>query len=367
MLDAFSPTHGSIDAKGLLRCLRRAGEPSRVYHMELFLDGEVEAELCRRYPILEGLEERDPFFDLQAQVCIQRFLGYDYVRCGAQVVWPRGGPQSTAGVVEDTAGLQRASGRGYVDEHVGYLTNWEQFEQMVWPDPEQADTRALEWYEQNLPDDMCIFGTGGAHFYEHLSWLMGYETLAYALFEDRELVKAISDKLIEMAEAQTKLELQFSRVKGIWGSDDMGFRSGLLIGPDDMREFILPGHRLVATLAHAAGKLFLLHSCGKLELIMEDLIEDVGIDARHSFEETAEPVVEVKRRYGNRVSLIGGIDMDFLCRASEAQVRRQVRETLDVCQPGGGYCLGTGNSVANYLSVDNYLAMLEEGRKYSRG
>ena len=147
----------------------------------------------------------------------------------------------------------------------------------------------------------------------------------------------------------------------------MGFRSGLLIGPDDMREFILPGHRVVATLAHEAGKLFLLHSCGKLDLIMEDLIEDVGIDARHSFEETAEPVVEVKRRFGNRVSLIGGIDMDFLCRASEAQVRRRVRETLDVCQPGGGYCLGTGNSVANYVPVENYLAMLDEGRRYGRG
>jgi uroporphyrinogen decarboxylase len=211
---------------------------------------------------------------------------------------------------------------------------------------------------------MCIVTYGGAHFYEHLSWLMGYETLAYALFEDRGLVRAISDKLIEMAEAQVRLELQFSRVKGVWGSDDMGFRTGPLISPDDLRAFILPGHRMTAKLAHEAGKLFLLHSCGKLELIMEDLIEDVRIDARHSFEEVAEPVTEVKRRWGHRVSLIGGIDMDFLCRASEAQVRQRVRETLDVCQPGGGYCLGTGNSVANYVPVGNYLAMLDEGRRY---
>ena len=75
----------------------------------------------------------------------------------------------------------------------------------------------------------------------------------------------------------------------------------------------------------------------------------------------------MKRRWGDRVSLIGGIDMDFLCRASEEQVRRRVRETLDVCQPGGGYCLGTGNSVANYVPVDNYLAMLDEGRRYGGG
>ena len=57
--------------------------------------------------------------------------------------------------------------------------------------------------------------------------------------------------------------------------------------------------------------------------------------------------------------------MDFLCRADEKQVRARVRETLRKCMPGGGYCLGTGNSVANYIPLDNYLAMLDEGRKFA--
>ena len=56
--------------------------------------------------------------------------------------------------------------------------------------------------------------------------------------------------------------------------------------------------------------------------------------------------------------------MDFLCRASGEQVRQRVRDTLESCLPGGGYCLGTGNSVANYIPLDNYLAMLDEGRKF---
>ena len=72
-----------------------------------------------------------------------------------------------------------------------------------------------------------------------------------------------------------------------------------------------------------------------------------------------------KRRWGGRLSLIGGIDMDLLCRSTEADVRRRVRETLDICLPGGGYCLGTGNTVANYVPLDNYLAMLDEGRRYA--
>jgi uroporphyrinogen decarboxylase len=98
---------------------------------------------------------------------------------------------------------------------------------------------------------------------------------------------------------------------------------------------------------------------------MEDLIGDVRIDAKHSFEDTIEDVREAKRRYGDRIALLGGIDVDFLCRADEAAIRARVRDTLDACLPGGGYCLGTGNSVANYIPLQSYLAMLDEGRRFA--
>ena len=68
--------------------------------------------------------------------------------------------------------------------------------------------------------------------------------------------------------------------------------------------------------------------------------------------------------YGRKIALIGGIDVDFLCRSDEKAIRKRVRETLDVCQPGSGYCLGTGNSVCNYIPVDNYLTIVDEGRLY---
>lgn len=144
----------------------------------------------------------------------------------------------------------------------------------------------------------------------------------------------------------------------------MGFRGGPLISPDDLREFVIPGHKLMAGLSHQSGRPYLLHSCGDLSLIMEDLIEVVGIDARHSFEDTIKDVVTAKKRYGDRIAILGGIDVDFLCRSSEPGIRSRVRETLDRCMPGGGYCLGSGNSIANYIPVDHYLVMLDEGRRY---
>jgi len=51
---------------------------------------------------------------------------------------------------------------------------------------------------------------------------------------------------------------------------------------------------------------------------------------------------------------------------SEEEVRAHARFLIDQCLPGGGWALGTGNSVANYIKVENFLAMLEEGHKANR-
>lgn len=358
-----SPFSTSVtpDWQAFVRCILRQGTPERVHHIELFLDPEVQDEIDKRYGLSEGLDPADPFFPLQRQIRIQRFLGYDYVRCGLDGF----DMPLKRMTIQDTAILERDGGRRFMEEHKGPITNWEEFERYPWPDPADWSTETLEWYSENLPEEMCIIASAFAHFAEHLTWLMGYETLCYALYDQRDLVTAISQRLTEINREVLKRLLAFDRVKLTWGSDDMGFKSGTLISPDDLREFVLPGHKLMAQMSHAAGRPYLLHACGNLASIMEDLIDDVKIDAKHSFEDTIESVIEDKKLYGDRIALLGGIDVDFLCRASEQQIRKRVRETLEQCLPDGGYCLGTGNSVANYIPLDNYLTMLDEGRNFS--
>ena len=348
------------DWEAFLRCLRREGTPRRVHFIELLIDEEPKAEVARRFGLMDDVDPADPAYAYQREVRVQRFLGFDYVRFGVDDI----GVKIERLAAGDTAGLQRTGGRQYVDEHRGPITTWAEFEAFPWPDPEKLTTRGLEWFQENLPDDMCIVGSRGfAHFAEYLTWLMGFETLCYALFDRRDLVAAISRRLIELYEVAVAKMLEFDRVKVILGSDDMGFRSGTLIGPDDLREFVLPGHKAMAEAAHAAGRPYLLHSCGKLDAIMDDLLDYVRIDGKHSFEDTIQTVEEAKRRYGDRIAILGGIDVDFLCRSDASAIRRRVRRTLEVCHPGGGYCLGTGNSVANYMPLDNFLVMLDEGRQ----
>ncbi|MHB0939252.1 MAG: uroporphyrinogen decarboxylase family protein [Armatimonadota bacterium] len=350
------------DWHAMRACILRRGTPKRVHFIELFLDGEVQQAIADRYELLPGVTPDDPVFTAKRSLAVQRFLGYDYIRFTLDDFTVK--MHNLA--ADDTAGENKKAARYFVDESKGPITTWEEFETYPWPEPEKASTRSLEWLEEHLPEGMCIIASGGlAHFFEWLSFFMGYETLCYALYDQRDLVKAIADRILEINTVMIRRLLQFERVKFIWGSDDLGFRSGTLISPEDMREFVLPGHKLLAQISHDAGRPYLLHSCGKLDTIMDDLIEDVKIDAKHSFEDTIESVVEVKETYGRRIGLLGGIDVDFLCRADEAAVRRRVRDTLDRCLPGGGYLLGTGNSVANYVPLENYFALLDEGRKFS--
>jgi uroporphyrinogen decarboxylase len=99
---------------------------------------------------------------------------------------------------------------------------------------------------------------------------------------------------------------------------------------------------------------------------MDDIIDYCGYDAKHSFEDTHTPIRRAKRHWGERIALLGGVDMDLLARRSSSQVRDYVRDLLsDVA--ASGFALGSGNTVANYVPVENYLAMLDEGRKYRAG
>jgi len=346
--------------QGLINCLTRSEPPDRVYHIELYLDAENQDAVCREFGVLDGLDADDPHFRLRRYAEIQRFLGYDYVVCGQD------SPDLAFHhvVTADTADLARSAGRAYMEEHRGPITSWAEFEAFPWPDPEAMTYHDLEWFAENLPEGMCVIGGQTGHYCEWLTWLMGYESLCYALYDARDLVQAIYDRLLTYFDVTLRRILSYDRVRAVWGSDDMGFNTGTLISPADMRTFVLPGHKALAALAHEAGRPYLLHSCGNLRQIMPDLLDDVQIDAKHSFEDNIESVIDTHAEYGDRMACLGGIDMDFLCRADEESVRERVRRTLDACQPRGRYCLGTGNTVANYVPMRNYLAMLDEGRRY---
>jgi uroporphyrinogen decarboxylase len=144
-------------------------------------------------------------------------------------------------------------------------------------------------------------------------------------------------------------------------NDDWGFRTGTFISPKDLRRFVFPWYRRIVEIIHAAGKPVFLHSCGRFDKIMDDIIDDMKFDGRHSYEDNIMPVETAYEQYHDRIAILGGIDMDFLCQAQPEQVYQRAKAMLERVAGRGGYALGSGNSIPAYVPDQNYFAMIRAG------
>ncbi len=281
-------------------------------------------------------------------------LGYDFVRFEQGL-----GFQVGSLAVGDTApGVDKM--RHWADEHRGGIMTWEDFERYPWPRIEEVDFFPMEYMNAHLPEGMGLITCHGGGVFEHVSRLMSLEGICIAVYENPELVRAVADKVGELLFSYYRHLVGFENVVALFQGDDMGFRTQTLLGPDDLRKYCLPWHKRFARLAHDHGLPYFLHSCGNIEAIMEDLITNVNIDAKHSFEDAIMPVEAFQERYGDRIGVLGGVDINRLTQDAPGEVRRHTRFLVETCGARGRYAIGSGNSIPSYIPVENYLAMIDE-------
>lgn len=280
-------------------------------------------------------------------------LGYDVVRfeAGLPFVEPK------AGAADPTA---RTGRREWADEHRGAVRTWEDFERYPWPRVEDVDFFPFEYLARNLPEGMGLAACHAGGVFEHLSWIMSYEGLCLALADDPALVEAVADKVGRLILRYSEYLVGLPGLAALFPGDDMGFKTGPLVSPADLRRHVLPWHERLAALAHGRGLPYVLHSCGNLASVMDDLIDGVGVDGKHSFEDAILPAEDFQDQYGSRVAVLGGVDVHILSAGSEADVRRRTRRLIERCGPRGRFAVGSGNSIPSYVPAANYLAMVDE-------
>lgn len=344
------------DIGRLIKVLLREGEPDRVPFYEHFVDNEVIEALTGR-----GLGS-EKYLDIL--VDFYQKLGYDYVPMEVPPKLPR----TNILQANDVAHLSRGK-RTWADENRGVIETIEDFEKYPWPRPEEAlDFSVFEGLRRKLPEGMGVVGGVAGGFFEHVSWLMGLGKLCRAVHLDRKLVEKMFSKVASLILALDEIIVRERYVDALRMGDDLGYKTGTFLPPKILREYVIPNYRRLADLAHGKGLPFIIHSCGNLYIpdetgrsVMDYLVENVGIDAKHSFEDNIAPVYEVKKKYSGRIAVLGGVDMNKLVQLPEENIREYVRLIIKRCAPGGAYALGSGNTIANYVPLQNYLAMLDEG------
>src|ERR1019366_5836132 len=332
----------------------RRGAGDRVPLVELAIAEETLTALHGGALIPLSRQDGTPRFRhaIRQRIQLWRALGYDYYRVRAEIPF-----QMETLAARDTTTL--ASGeRRWVNEHQGVIKSLADFAAYPWPAPAVIDFAAADAAQAELPDGMGMMGFSGGVL-EWSSNLLGLEGMMLLLYDGPSLVRAVVDRVGQTIYDAFRVFCDMETVFALWLGDDMGFKTATLLQPQHLRSYILPWHKRYAEIAHRTGRLFLLHCCGHIEPIMPDLIEDVRIDAKHSFEDVIVPVEELKRSWGARVAVLGGVDVDLLSRGTEQDVRRRTSQILEACAPSGGYACGSGNSITNYMPVQNYLAMIE--------
>ena len=226
----------------------------------------------------------------------------------------------------------------------------------------------LEAIRQALPPGMKAYGGCGYGIFESSQDLVGFESLCVMQYDDPELFADVFRKIGDLYETLwSRMVRDYSDIFVFFRmGDDLGYKTSTMLAPQTIRQFILPQYRRVIDLVHKSGKKFLLHSCGCIFEVMEDLIA-LGIDAKHSNEDQIAPYDKWIDLYGELIGLFGGIGVNTLCRSKYEDIYQEVLEKgTRFREKAKGYGLGSGNSIPGYVPVESFMAMVNAAKEIRR-
>ena len=206
---------------------------------------------------------------------------------------------------------------------------------------------------------------------EHAAWFvtrigifptmlsMGIESFCIAVYENRSLIEAVLDRYYDwmIVVAERVCQMGFDVFVS---TDDLAFKTGPFLSSALFRELVMPRHRRVAEKITIP---WVLHSDGDVTPYLDDLLS-LGIAGLHPNEKGAMDIRAMKREYGDRIRLLGNVDLNILGMGTPEDVEKEVRDLIRDVGPGGGYIVTSGNTLAGYLRPENALALTRATQKY---
>jgi uroporphyrinogen decarboxylase len=336
-------------------------EPDRVPMLEAVVDYEIMSQFL-------GKKVVDS--DLESQVEFWIKAGYDHIPLTVGMMQPGKVTENSAiskflrdVVLRDTVDQRKDNDQSWNLERRAIILEEADLASFPW---EQAarDLDFSKFYavQKYLPKDMKIVAMSGKIF--TLTWmLMGFENFAVNLAANPAFVEGVFQQVAEIQYRALSKIVSIPNVAAVWAIDDLAFKTGPMISPKMFRKYVFPWYERFGQICRENSLYFFFHSDGIIWQLIDDFIH-VGVDALHPIDPTCMDILEVKRKYGARLTLIGNVSNELLQNGTPAQVAERTRELIKAMAPGGGYCLSSGNSVPDWAQFENYKAMIQATRKY---
>ncbi|MDP6355585.1 MAG: uroporphyrinogen decarboxylase family protein [Planctomycetota bacterium] len=190
-------------------------------------------------------------------------------------------------------------------------------------------------------------------------WFGDAETLLMP-FDQPDRLEAELDRITEWKMAVYGAYAQ-AGVDIVWIGDDLGTQRSLVMSPDQYRQWYRPRHaRIVDRLRQLRRDVKIaFHCCGYVTTLIPDLI-DIGIDILEVIQPECMNIAELKREFGRDLSFWGAIGtQSVLTRTSREEVLEDIRNTLTIMVPGGGYIAAPCHGLTKEVSWETVMAFYD--------
>ncbi|MBI5305677.1 MAG: hypothetical protein HY868_26345 [Chloroflexi bacterium] len=347
--DEFVPL--DPDFNRLRHVLTLEGEPDRVPNAELHVDWQIKQAFLGR-----------PIQSVQDDVEFWYRAGYDYIYLRANYEYRMVGDGHRA---EDHiyAGDMQVS--KWESEAESLVSTWDEYHAYPFPHPDTIDySNLVECARCLYPGMEIISGVGG--IFTRVWRIMGFNPFCFALTDQPDLVAELFRRVGETQVQVFRRIVEMEHIGAMWYGDDLAYTSGTLIHPKFFRQYLFPYLKEMGDICKRKDLPLVIHTDGDIRAILPDLL-DCGFNAIHPVEPKAMDSRALKAEYGKRLALLGNIEIgEILSLGTPAEVAAEVRERIRALAPGGGYAVGSSNTVAYYVKLQNFKAMIQATREYGK-
>ena len=242
-----------------------------------------------------------------------------------------------------------------------------------------ADWGALDSFEWPDPDDPAFYvgmeeqfaGSEGKYvrtfifllLFERLHALLGFENVLLDLHKDRERLAMLADRIVafDLGVIENISRRFPGRIHGLGFTDDWGTQQNVFVRPTLWDAFFAPRYKRIFDAIHAAGWHVWMHSCGRINAILDRLI-DLGVDVINLQQPRALGIEEIGQAFRGRICFESLCDIQRTLPFQGAEAIREEAQLLleHWATPEGGFILSDyGDGQAIGVDVEKKQMMLD--------